>query len=169
MVIRTVLLSACILLTSLAGSLAFAQAEEPKEPVLRLINFTADWCPNCRVLNPRLEEALEELDHGLVERVDLDMSRGGSNASDYDKVLAWNEAIRVAESKQARYLWDWYGGITGIAVIISADNGEPISCVNRRFSKDQIVGRLKQAEIISKRRPAGSRMPEGPECPAPMR
>ena len=45
------------------------------EPVVKIINFTADWCPNCQILNPRIDEALEAFDDGSVARVDLDVTR----------------------------------------------------------------------------------------------
>ena len=34
------------------------------DPVVTVINFTADWCPNCQILNPRLDEAIEAFDAG---------------------------------------------------------------------------------------------------------
>ena len=45
------------------------------EPSVKIINFTADWCPNCQILNPRLEEAMESFEDGSIERVDLDVTR----------------------------------------------------------------------------------------------
>lgn len=147
---------------------AFAQSTS-QSPTLRLINFTADWCPNCQALNPKIEEAIETLTFATVERVDLDMTGAHRSASEEEKAVAWNNAVRLADSKQAGYLWDWYGGVTGIAVIISADNGEPISCLNRTHSTNDIIARFREAEVISLRRTPGSRMPNGPECPPPFR
>lgn len=153
------------------GSVNQAANAQPlrNPPVLRIINFTADWCPNCRIMNPKIEEAMTQIPDGEVERVDLDMSTAGRGASEGDRITAWNNAIRLADTYQAAYLWDWYGGVTGIAVIISADNGEPISCLNRTFATEDIVSRLNEAKLISLRRPAGSRMPDGADCPPPLR
>ena len=139
------------------------------EPVIKVINFTADWCPNCQILNPALEEAINRLPAGEVELVNLDMTEAGRRSSEEDRLNAWADAIRLADTHQAGYLWDWYGGVTGIAAIVSADNGEPIACVNRSLDEDAIFGRLREATIITNRRDPGTRKPNGPECPPPLR
>lgn len=138
------------------------------EPILKIINFTAEWCPNCRVLNPEIDAALMDVPAGEVELVNLDMTRAGRRATEPERNAAFADAIRLANAHKATYLWDWYGGVTGIAVIISADNGEPISCINRLLDADQIEARLIEASILSKRREPGTRMPEGPDCPPPL-
>ena len=136
------------------------------EPVVKIVNFTADWCPNCQILNPRIEEAMARFPGEEIERVDLDLTytRGAGG----DKALA--EAVARAERHQAGYLWNWYPrGVTGLAAIVSADNGEPISCVNRLLTVDEIEWRLKQAIILARKASPGARMPDGPDCPPPMR
>lgn len=139
------------------------------EPVLKVVNFTADWCPNCQVLNPALENALTYFDDGDIVRIDLDMTQAHRRASEAEKSAALAAAITLANENDAGYLWGWYGGVTGIAAIISADNGEPISCLTRALDEDDIRARINEAMIIARRRPAGARMPQGPDCPAPLR
>lgn len=139
------------------------------EPVLKIINFTAQWCPNCQILNPAMHNALTEFADGEIEIINLDMTHAGRGASEAQRLDVYADAIRIADSHQAGYLWDWYGGVTGIAAIVSADNGEPISCLNRIFDEKAIISRLQEAQIISKRRTPGQRMPEGPDCPPPLR
>lgn len=158
-VIRSVL-AALIICLSVAPASA--------EPVLRIINFTADWCPNCRVLDPRLAEALEAFPEDEIELVNLDMTKARSGSDQMTVINTHNDAIRRADSVKAGYLWDWYGGRTGIAVVIAADNGEPISCFMRVLSVDDIKDRLKIARILALRAPPGQRKPQGPDCPAPM-
>jgi len=139
------------------------------EPAVKIINFTADWCPNCQILNPEMRAAVSEFQPGEIEIINLDMTHAGRGSSEYQRNAVYADAIRLADSHMAAYLWDWYGGVTGLATIISADNGEPISCINRLLDARAIEGRLQEAIIISKRRTPGIRMPEGPECPPPMR
>jgi len=139
------------------------------EPVLKIINFTAEWCPNCQILNPAMNNALTTFPDGEIEIVHLDMTHAGRGSTEEQRLRVYADAIRLADSHQAGYLWDWYGGVTGIAAIISADNGEPISCLNRILDEAAISGRLREAQIISKRRTPGTRMPQGPECPPPLR
>ena len=149
----------------LLATIAMMPVMAAAEPVLKIIDFTADWCPNCHILNPRIAEAQTYFDDELIEMVELDMT----DARGPDKLDVFADAIRLAQSHKAGYLWDWYGGRTGIAVIISADNGEPISCLSRALDVDQIKARLNEAIILSTHAPAGARRPQGPDCPPLMR
>ncbi|NBC20892.1 MAG: thiol reductase thioredoxin [Alphaproteobacteria bacterium] len=138
------------------------------EPVIKVINFTADWCPNCRIVDPRIDEAIARFPDGQIELVELDMT-DTKRAGDEKKLRVFADAIRLADRHQAAYLWDWYGGVTGLSAIISADNGEPISCINRALSVDEIEFRLNEAKILTLKAPAGRRKPRGPDCPPPMK
>ncbi|MDJ0921452.1 MAG: thioredoxin family protein [Henriciella sp.] len=149
--------------------LLFGTASAQADPVLRIINFTADWCSNCQILNPRIDDAMSEYPEGTIELVNLDVTDAGRKADELRKAAAFADAIRLADANKAGYLWDWYGGITGIAVIVAADTGEPISCVMRPLKRKDISARLKLAKILAERAPAGQRKPDGPDCPAPMR
>jgi thiol-disulfide isomerase/thioredoxin len=135
------------------------------EPVLKVINFTADWCPNCQILNPRLDEAIEAFDEGSIERVDLDVTRMRRGASPIERADVQTQMLKLAGTHQAAYLWDWYGGVTGIAVAIAADNGEPITCFMRPMKADEIKDRLNLARILAENGKPGTRKPNGPDCP----
>ncbi|GAB5458741.1 MAG: hypothetical protein Hens3KO_17710 [Henriciella sp.] len=137
------------------------------DPALKVINFTADWCPNCVALNPRIDEAMSQFPEGEITRIDLDMTAAGPGSSDIQKIDTAAIAIRLAHTHQARYLWDWYGGATGIAVVIAADNGEPLSCIQRPMKSDEIAERLELAKILATSGQPGARKPDGPDCPPP--
>lgn len=139
------------------------------EPVLKIVNFTAEWCPNCQILNPAMANALTQVPEGEVEIINLDMTFAGRGSSEEQRLAVYADAIRLADRHQAAYLWDWYGGVTGLAAIISADNGEPIACLNRILDENAIADRIREATIIATRRTPGARMPDGPDCPAPLR
>lgn len=139
------------------------------DPSVKVVNFTADWCPNCQILNPRLDEVIERFEDGRVKRVDLDLSNASRHSPQPQRMKTFSRAIQIAEAHQASYLWDWYGGITGIAVFISADNGEPLTCVNRALSVDEMEDRLTQALLLAENGTPGNRKPSGPDCPAPLR
>lgn len=143
----------------------FALPSVTAEPVLKVINFTADWCPNCQILNPRLDEAIESFDDGSIERVDLDVTKIRRNSSPVERAQVHTDLLKLAHEHQATYLWDWYGGVTGIAVAIAADTGEPITCFMRPMKADEIQSRLKLAKILAEKGTPGARKPEGPDCP----
>lgn len=152
-------LIAALLMICAAVSPASAQ------PVLKVINFTADWCPNCRILNPRLDEAIEAFEAGSIERVDLDVTRLRRNSTMIERAEVQTELLEQAHSHQVAYLWDWYGGVTGIAVAVAADNGEPITCFMRPMKADEIAQQLKLAKILAENGRPGTRKPDGPDCP----
>lgn len=139
------------------------------EPVLKIINFTAEWCPNCQILNPAMKNALLQFPEGEIEVIDLDMTLAGRGSTDEQKFAVYADAIRIAEAHKAGYLWELYGGVTGIAAIISADTGEAIGCMTRAIGEDSIAYGLRESLIISKRRPQGARMPDGADCPPALR
>ncbi|MEO1100752.1 MAG: thioredoxin family protein [Pseudomonadota bacterium] len=130
------------------------------EPAVKVLNFTAEWCPNCQILNPRLSEAMDTLSDDQVQRVDLDMTsaRGARRPA----VMAVIESDTRAH--QAGYLWDWYGGATGLAAVISSDNGELLTCLLPANSVQDMQARLTQA-ILAQRGTPGDRMPDETDCP----
>lgn len=138
------------------------------EPVLKVINFTADWCPNCQILNPRLDEAIAAFEPGSIERIDLDVTEVRGKTM-IEQMAIETDALRLAGEHKAAYLWDWYGGITGIAVAVAADTGEPITCFMRPMKADDIQGQLRLAKLLAEHGKPGTRKPEGPDCPRPMR
>jgi len=135
------------------------------EPSVKIINFTADWCPNCQILNPRIEEAMQGFEDGVIERVDLDVTRIRRNSSVAERAEVQTELLLLAEEHQVAYLWDWYGGVTGIAVAVAADNGEPLTCFMRPMTAKAIAGQLKLARTLAERGTPGARKPDGPNCP----
>ena len=135
------------------------------EPVVKVINFAADWRPNCRILNPRLDEAIAAFEPGSIERIDLDVTQIRRDSSPIERAKVETDARLLADQHKAAYLWNWYGGITGIAVAISADTGEALTCFMRPMSAKKIQGELKLAIILAEKGTPGQRKPEGPDCP----
>ena len=98
------------------------------EPAVKIMNFTADWCPNCLVLNPRLDEAMLGFDaeDAVVVPVDMTDLRGKG------ETVKWETVDRLKTQlleHEARYLWDWYGGFTGLAIVIAADNMHALDAI----------------------------------------
>lgn len=135
------------------------------EPIVKVINFTADWCPNCQILNPRLDEAIESFEADAIERVDLDVTRIRRDTSLIERGQIQTELTALAHQHRVGYLIDWYGGITGIAVAVSADTGEALGCFMRPMRAKDIQKRLKLAKILAENGRPGSRQPQDLNCP----
>ena len=137
------------------------------DPAVKIVNFSANWCPLCRVLDPRLADAANRFADQGVTLVEVDMT--GLNRSDDDRqrqLVAQLQALTAAHG--AGYLWDWYGGHAGIAIIIAADNSEPLSCITTALSTSQIEDRLQESLVLANRVRPGHRRPTGTDCPPPM-
>jgi len=134
-------------------------------PTVKVINFTADWCPNCQILNPRLDEAISAFEAGSVERIDMDVTGIRRDTPLVEKGQIQAELIQLAHEHQVRYLIDWYGGITGIAVAVAADTGEPLGCFMRPMKAKDIEKRLNLAKILAEKGKPGTRQPDALNCP----
>lgn len=153
---------AALLLASLVAVLPASA-----EPLVRVLNFTAQWCPSCRIIEPRLDAALAAQPEGRVERVDLDLTALRSR-DETAKVNAIADVLRALEAAQASYLWDYYAGITGVVVLVAADTGEPLACLTRLQDAATMQSLIAREAARVAATPAGQRYAEGnvPEnCP----
>ena len=124
-------------------------------PLVYVVNFTADWCPNCRVLDPRLAEAMAELKGAPVEQVTLDMTDGTTRGESFEKV-------------NGTLLAGAYGdhvGVTGLVIMVAADSGEKLTCATRLMTAGVIRETIEQAVEQVRREQAGSRTNDSLLCP----
>lgn len=124
-----------------------------------LVNFTARWCPNCKVLEPKLVAARAALARqgAPVEEVRIDFTDDATLKASLPNV----------EAKGVAPILEHFGGITGLVVLAAADNGEPIDCINRQFSTEAIVNFANSAvERVATTAP-GQRFLGGAVCPPP--
>jgi len=156
---------ALILLLILWGLPSAAQAE----PTVKIINFTADWCPNCHILNPRLDEAVSSFETGRIERIDLDTTGAGRRASPLERAAVHTQALRHAADHQVAYLWHRYGGVTAIAVAVAADTGELLTCFIRPMTAGEIEARLQLSLELAEHGKPGKRRALDQHCPNPVR
>ena len=158
---RTILVSIFLYLACAASAVG--------EPLVKVVNFTADWCPNCQILNPRLDEAISAFPGEEIIRVDLDVTEIRRGSSALEKAAVETRLLQKADTHKVAYLWNWYGGITGLAVAVAADTGEPIGCFMRPMSADDIAKRLNLAKILAEKAKPGTRQPKRWNCPEPFR
>lgn len=136
------------------GAPAFAQASSGK-PSVQVMFFTADWCPNCRIIAPKLEQAM--LQAPGAEQVTIDITDSAR----------WDQSQERALEKRLVRLYNAYVGTTGFAVIAAADTGETIACVNRLHEPLVIRAMIARAVTRVATRPAHQRADgRDPACPA---
>lgn len=126
----------------LAGA-AFAQT--PSQKPVKVVFFTADWCPNCRFLAPRLTEAMQRVDS--AERIDIDITNAKT----------WDDSLERALDKGIVRPYNAFVGTTGFAVITASDTGETIGCVNAIFESAAIERLIRRGVERVRTLPAGQR------------
>ncbi len=157
-------LGAALLATLLVGG---AQATPRMDgPEILVLNFTADWCPNCQIMEPRMNAVFPEFGT-RIERVDLDFT-ATRTGTELEAVQTFSGAIKRLDEAQAAYLWEYYAGVTGVAVLVAADSGEPLSCITRVVSEDMIRDQIAFDLVRVSQLEPGERYREGdvpPHCP----
>ncbi|WP_306252398.1 thioredoxin domain-containing protein [Parvularcula sp. IMCC14364] len=120
-----------------------------------LVSFTADWCPNCRVLDPKMEEALGRFSDGQIEHIVLDMTDAETREQSFLKV----------DGTVFAGVYGDHLGVTGIGILTAPDSGEKIACVTREQSTEEIVEIFRVAREIVLTEPALQRQTGLGMCP----
>ncbi len=127
-----VILSQIFVLTLLAVPAARTTEAGPEtrrgEINLFVVNFTASWCPNCRILDPALAQALAGIDELAILPVTLDLTNGATAEAAFHAVNGTVIASAYAD----------YVGRTGLVVMVAADSGEVIDCATRVVDAEAI-------------------------------
>ena len=123
----TKFLSAAVL--ALAFSLGLSSvsfADQPAvKPDIYVVMFRADWCAPCKVVEPRLSQALAGLHDPTIEYVNIDISGGQGE---------WNS--HAVFDRQIVPQYNMWLGITGFAAIIDADTKRTLGCVNMNYNAE---------------------------------
>ncbi len=134
---------------------AFSLASQNPNASITLVSFTAEWCPNCKILDPKMDKAMEAFADGSVTRIILDMTDAERRAQSFEKI-------------NGTLFANVYGdhlGVTGIGIITATDSGEKIGCVTREHSVQEIITALEDAKIAVANKPPYERRIKGAPCP----
>lgn len=136
-------------------SFGFLPSHAAAEPAVYLVSFTAEWCPNCKILDPKMDAALQDFAASDVEPVVLDMTNASTREASFNKV-------------DGTLLAGVYGdhlGVTGIGILTAADSGEKIGCVTREYSTGEISEIIRQSVNIVRTQTALQRETGIGSCP----
>ena len=151
--------AACAALAALLATAAAPASADQRGDVV-LVNLTAEWCPNCQVLDPRLDAAVARFDGDEApRRIILDFTSRDTIARAYEAVNGTLYAGVYAD----------YAGVTGIGVLVAADSGETIECLTAQMTTDVIAMQIAAARDIARTQPIGRRGQGSAMCPPPNR
>lgn len=142
-----------------AALLAGPAAAAPTQPVLYAVNFTASWCPNCRISDPALKKALLTLADPAIEEVRIDTSTDAT----------WDASTQRAVDKGVVQVHNMYLGVTGLIVLTAADTGERIACLTARIDAAAMAQMIARAKARVAAAPPGQRFTGDLLCPPPRR
>lgn len=110
---------------------AQAAAEVPK---VIAINFYAEWCPGCKALKPKLEEAMKDAAGQPCLTVTLDQTDKDSNQAQY--MLA---ALGLGD------LWKEHAGKTGYVLLVNTKTKKVVATINYKQDVKEIKSTLMTA------------------------
>ena len=122
-----------------------------------LVNFTAEHCTACKVLDPKLDKATDGVDPAHMQRVELDFSTRQTSQTAYERVNGTLLANPYAD----------YVGITGIGVLTAADSGETIECLVAGMSPEVMKKYIDMSVKVVRDTPVGLRGQNSLFCPPP--
>lgn len=121
------IISAVTLIATTSFGLSFTSSayQSASKPEIYVVMFRADWCAPCKVVEPRLEQALAGLHDPAIEYVNIDISGGHGE---------WNS--HAVFDRQIVPQYNMWLGITGFAAVIDADTKRTLGCVNMNYNAE---------------------------------
>jgi thiol-disulfide isomerase/thioredoxin len=123
-------------------------------PDIYVVMFRADWCAPCKVVEPRLADALRTLNDPRIEYVNIDISRGQGQLN--------------AHTVFDRGIVDQYNrwmGITGFAAIIDGDTKRTMGCLNITYDTGSMTQHIRNLQAQAQRNQQSFDL----TCPEPNR
>lgn len=132
--LRSLILAPLALAFFAAPSFTSETAPQPDADVYAVV-FYADWCGNCRVLDPKVMSVWPGFSDRPIEMVKLDFTDA--------------ETTEASQTLAARYglgdVFEADAGRTGFIVLVDADSGAEIDRIGSRDTAAQIRAKLNGA------------------------
>ena len=142
------------------ASFAPAAANVYSKPDMYVVMFRADWCGPCRIVEPRLHKALQNLSDPKIEYVTIDIS---------NPALSEASAHRAFDREIVPQYNNWLG-VTGFAAIIDGDTKRTLGCVNMMYDVGAMtrhIGNLKTFADANRTASHENKPVEDVTCPEP--
>ncbi len=107
-------------------------------PQLIAASFTSAWCSACRILEPRLAEAMPAFKGEAIEFVEFDFTFGETDA-----------LAALAASHGLTRLYEANKGATGFTVLVDATSGEIVDTLTMTFTAPDIERAVARALAIA--------------------
>lgn len=146
-----------VILMSLFGLPAQAVSPAKPTPLVKAVYFHADWCPNCKLLDPIYQKAKSDAKDLPVQFIRLDFTNNQT----------WDASMHLALDDDIVGTYNAYAPSTGFVILAAADTGERITCLHRLQTEAVMVEEIKRAVKSVQQKAPGHRGQAGVLCPTP--
>lgn len=134
-----------------------AAPAQTSTPLVKAVYFHADWCPNCRILDPIYAKAKAQAANRPVQFIRLDFTNNQT----------WDASMQTALDADIVETYNAYAPSTGFVILAAADTGERITCLHRLQTAAVMLADMQRAVKQVQQQPPGHRGQAGVLCPAP--
>lgn len=125
--------------TSVSNAATVANTQYTPSPEVYVVMFRADWCGPCKIIEPKISQALQSLNDPKIEYVTIDISN--PMVSEVSAHAAFDRNI-VAQYNR------WLG-VTGFAAIVDGDTKETLGCVNMMYDVPAMTAHIKNLKTFA--------------------
>lgn len=129
------------------------KTEAQTHPELYVVMFKADWCAPCRIVEPSLNQALNNLRDPSIEYLEIDISTPA-----HSEISAHHAFDRNIVPQYNSWL-----GVTGFAAIIDATTKQTLGCVNLKYTPGDMATHIRNLKTFA----VADQAPLDFTCPAP--
>ena len=141
------------LLTLVMASWFAPQAAAQSSTELYVVMFRADWCAPCKIVEPNMNQALNNLRDPSIEYVTIDITTPS---------ISEVSAHRAFDRNIVPQYNSWLG-VTGFAAIIDATTKQTLGCVNLKYSPQDMATHVRNLKTYA----VQDQAPLDFTCPAP--
>ncbi|WP_371397881.1 thioredoxin family protein [Fretibacter rubidus] len=116
-----------------------AHAQMQRAPDIYVVMFKADWCAPCKVVEPNLAKALNQLRDPGIEYLEIDISNPGLSEIGAHKAFDRNIVPQ----------YNSWLGVTGFAAIIDGDTKQTLGCVNMLYDANSAATHIRNLKTFA--------------------
>ena len=128
------------------------QAYQAPTPDVYVVMFRADYCAPCKVVEPALGQALNNLADPRIEFVNIDIGAGNGERN----------AHTVFDRGLVQQYNQWLG-VTGFAAIIDGDTKQTMGCINMTYDAGSMAMHIRNLQNAARQNQSSFDL----TCPAP--
>lgn len=125
------------------GMGSFTQAYQGVTPDVYVVMFRADYCAPCKVVEPALNQALNNLADPRIEYVHIDIGAGNGERN-----------AHIVFDRGLVQQYNMWLGVTGFAAIIDGDTKQTLGCINMTYDAGSMTMHIRNLQAAAQQNQA---------------